>query len=207
MAEEYSDQELDEILDKVHKWGMAFSRSKYFEELSEEQKRESAAVVMFFGEFMYSYLGLRPEEWDEPGIDDCCLGILPGKVTAEETFFKAVAPVLSAFFAFLAKRRLLKNATRLAKKVARIDKQIVREASDPTNWGMAKSFAMAALEAGVDVTNEEELNEFMARFDMQQALGLPMGNTTISKPKIGRNDPCPCGSGKRYKHCCGRHGG
>ncbi|MCF7740861.1 MAG: SEC-C domain-containing protein, partial [Candidatus Marinimicrobia bacterium] len=24
------------------------------------------------------------------------------------------------------------------------------------------------------------------------------------KPKVGRNDPCPCGSGKKYKHCCGR---
>ncbi|MDR2482352.1 MAG: SEC-C domain-containing protein, partial [Treponema sp.] len=23
-------------------------------------------------------------------------------------------------------------------------------------------------------------------------------------PKTGRNDPCPCGSGKKYKHCCGR---
>lgn len=22
--------------------------------------------------------------------------------------------------------------------------------------------------------------------------------------KIGRNDPCPCGSGQKYKHCCGR---
>jgi len=25
-----------------------------------------------------------------------------------------------------------------------------------------------------------------------------------SGPKVGRNDPCPCGSGKKYKHCCGR---
>ncbi len=23
-------------------------------------------------------------------------------------------------------------------------------------------------------------------------------------PRIGRNDPCPCGSGKKYKKCCGR---
>jgi uncharacterized protein len=23
-------------------------------------------------------------------------------------------------------------------------------------------------------------------------------------PKIGRNDPCPCGSGKKFKQCCGR---
>jgi SEC-C motif-containing protein len=27
-----------------------------------------------------------------------------------------------------------------------------------------------------------------------------------SGPKVGRNDPCPCGSGKKYKHCCGRRG-
>ncbi|MDR2793256.1 MAG: YchJ family protein [Treponema sp.] len=25
-----------------------------------------------------------------------------------------------------------------------------------------------------------------------------------SMPKVGRNDPCPCGSGKKYKQCCGR---
>ena len=23
--------------------------------------------------------------------------------------------------------------------------------------------------------------------------------------KVGRNDPCPCGSGKKYKNCCGRN--
>jgi preprotein translocase subunit SecA len=32
------------------------------------------------------------------------------------------------------------------------------------------------------------------------------GNVTMvrSQPKVGRNDPCPCGSGKKYKHCHGR---
>lgn len=30
-------------------------------------------------------------------------------------------------------------------------------------------------------------------------------NTPITKKaKVGRNDPCPCGSGKKYKHCCGK---
>ena len=28
--------------------------------------------------------------------------------------------------------------------------------------------------------------------------------TVIKGEKIGRNDPCPCGSGKKYKFCCGR---
>jgi len=29
--------------------------------------------------------------------------------------------------------------------------------------------------------------------------------TVTRKKKIGRNDPCPCGSGKKYKNCCGRY--
>ena len=31
----------------------------------------------------------------------------------------------------------------------------------------------------------------------------PVGQV-IKKQKVGRNDPCPCGSGKKYKKCCGR---
>lgn len=27
--------------------------------------------------------------------------------------------------------------------------------------------------------------------------------TAAAASKVGRNDPCPCGSGKKYKHCCG----
>ena len=29
--------------------------------------------------------------------------------------------------------------------------------------------------------------------------------TIVKGPKIGRNDPCPCGSGKKYKKCCGKN--
>ena len=28
-------------------------------------------------------------------------------------------------------------------------------------------------------------------------------NTYVAAPTVGRNDPCPCGSGKKYKKCCG----
>ena len=31
------------------------------------------------------------------------------------------------------------------------------------------------------------------------------GTYVRSQPKIGRNDPCPCGSGKKYKNCCGKN--
>ena len=29
--------------------------------------------------------------------------------------------------------------------------------------------------------------------------------TVVKAKKIGRNDPCPCGSGKKYKYCCGKN--
>ena len=33
-----------------------------------------------------------------------------------------------------------------------------------------------------------------------------MNKTVVNEgPKIGRNDPCPCGSGKKYKNCCGKN--
>ena len=30
------------------------------------------------------------------------------------------------------------------------------------------------------------------------------GKTIKKAKKVGRNDPCPCGSGKKYKQCCGK---
>lgn len=29
--------------------------------------------------------------------------------------------------------------------------------------------------------------------------------TVVKEHKVGRNDPCPCGSGKKYKKCCGKN--
>jgi len=43
---------------------------------------------------------------------------------------------------------------------------------------------------------------------MAQAAGRGGGSSKkrlrVGGKKIGRNDPCPCGSGKKYKYCCGR---
>lgn len=33
---------------------------------------------------------------------------------------------------------------------------------------------------------------------------LPITSTRINENRVGRNDPCPCGSGKKYKKCCGK---
>ena len=46
-------------------------------------------------------------------------------------------------------------------------------------------------------------NEYKYDFPLWNKNGYTM-NEIISKPKVGRNDPCICGSGKKYKKCCGK---
>lgn len=48
-------------------------------------------------------------------------------------------------------------------------------------------------QAGIDASNQSS-----------ERKPDPIRNT---QPKVGRNEPCPCGSGKKYKQCCGRAGG
>jgi len=49
--------------------------------------------------------------------------------------------------------------------------------------------------------NDEEDLPITAPPPMSRA--VPPGTVVRSTPKVGRNDPCPCGSGKKYKRCCG----
>ena len=60
--------------------------------------------------------------------------------------------------------------------------------------------------------NRAVLRENLQREEQAKVTGTNAGNseTTKRKPivnknKVGRNDPCPCGSGKKYKKCCGKN--
>ena len=48
-----------------------------------------------------------------------------------------------------------------------------------------------------EIFSEEKLHQLY--------LEQKKSGTIVKGPKIGRNDPCPCGSGKKYKKCCGKN--
>ncbi|MFH1870070.1 MAG: preprotein translocase subunit SecA [Pseudomonadota bacterium] len=70
----------------------------------------------------------------------------------------------------------------------------------------------------VEVRSEEQIEEAEAppqlenvqyhHADYDEALGAAAAKPALPverhAPKVGRNDPCPCGSGKKYKHCHGK---
>ena len=62
---------------------------------------------------------------------------------------------------------------------------------------------------GVDFKSIRQMKKWMkeheAELKAEQAGGIPKVETVVHEgPRIGRNDPCPCGSGKKYKKCCGK---
>ena len=51
-----------------------------------------------------------------------------------------------------------------------------------------------------------EALEAIHSVDGGSKIGTDVDRTVRNEgPKVGRNDPCPCGSGKKYKQCCGRN--
>jgi hypothetical protein len=143
--EEYSEIEFKRIRKKCRSWFKGFSRSDFFSRLNIEQQEDAWSVIDFFAEYSYSHLGLTPEEWDEESLEECCLEILPRKVSVEIEFFWLIAPVLHAFFLFLGETGKLENGLKLARRVEGLNDDIVRNAANPENWGMAKSFVMRAM--------------------------------------------------------------
>jgi preprotein translocase subunit SecA len=59
-------------------------------------------------------------------------------------------------------------------------------------------------------TIHNEVGQFAMAEQQRAAAQAPQGEQKVKQikldqPKVGRNDPCPCGSGKKYKKCCGKN--
>ncbi len=78
--------------------------------------------------------------------------------------------------------------------------------------------ALAAMRARISNAPRQQVHQQAPQLDSAEAtVGASQGDenqqqagpprpVTVRRvqPKVGRNDPCPCGSGKKFKHCCGR---
>ena len=62
----------------------------------------------------------------------------------------------------------------------------------------------------VSQTTHDEVGQFAMAERQRAAAQAPQGEVKVKQikleqPKVGRNEPCPCGSGKKYKKCCGKN--
>jgi hypothetical protein len=68
--------------------------------------------------------------------------------------------------------------------------------------GMSRPSSFAALRLMTSSQWVVTLNEWRLA-NYQPIQGIDPRAASGSTKKVGRNDPCPCGSGKKYKKCCG----
>lgn len=196
------EKEFEAITKKTDEWRAQFEKSTRYSLLSSEQKLESDFIIESFVSYMFNYESQSPDEWTITSMKSCCLEILPRKVSAGEDYYTNIAKVLEQFFLFLADSKLIENGNGLAENVIKIETDIIKAFENPANWGMAKSIMMPALEMGIDPCDEEEIGRYLNNYNNEQ---LNIYETHAVEPfKPGRNDKCPCGSGKKYKKCCGK---
>jgi SEC-C motif-containing protein len=151
----------------------------------------------------------------EKDYSQCCEPIIEGQKaeTAEQLMRARYTAYSQTNMDFIEK-------THDPKTLKNTDMKANREWAEQTKWKgleiLSTENGTASDNTGVvefraqysDGTNESshhEISEFIKRGDTWYfSKGKAPENFQIvnTEPKVGRNDPCPCGSGKKYKKCC-----
>ncbi len=97
---------------------------------------------------------------------------------------------------------------KLEKEIDNLPDAFKMQLKDPQVKERFMSIARRMEADGVNFKSIRQMKKWMKEHEAQlRAEGNPEQHhveTVVHEgPKIGRNDPCPCGSGKKYKKCCG----
>jgi len=191
-----------------------FAGSSEFNSLPEGEY----GFVDYLLRFGANYLGASLATMSVSDLNEIVFSIIPRKVMLEAEFAANLIREFKAFFRFVDREYSLPGAKKLANSLdGKAAKRLAKELGNQSNFGMAKSFFSAGKAAGYDMTSQHDLNVFTAIYN--SGLGQPHAGSAPEvlpsdeledyeptfrhqSPRVGRNDPCPCGSGKKHKKCC-----
>lgn len=209
----FADGELDDdaLIEWCEQIEIRFEKSPEFQELGFDHPTTVCHLI----ELGPRYLGVPVTEFSVPNLREILFDIIPRKVMVKPEHAGAMIAELNAFFRFLGREFHVQNARKLADELDEYAADELAEClGDRSNFGMAKSLMTQAVESGFDVTSEEGLQQFIAHYNRNLAKTyrpqpvvddhsyVPPVATIRATKRPGRNDPCPCGSGRKYKRCC-----
>jgi SEC-C motif-containing protein len=153
------------------------------------------------------------------GLDHtkCCTPYISGETPAPT----AEALMRSRYSAYVFKEIDYLTATLAPEALEGHDEKSVREWAETAEWlGLTIHDTWAGQEgdeagivefsANYAIDGEEQTHRERSEFRNEGGKWLYVDGHMVSGPpvrkekKIGRNEPCPCGSNKKYKKCCGR---
>lgn len=97
-----------------------------------------------------------------------------------------------------------KTDDELAAELNKMSPEILSQAKNPQMRKTIIDIYRKMLLEGVKVKDEKEVKKWLKKHPEVVNGGEVQKIETVkrSEPKVGRNEPCPCGSGKKYKKCC-----
>jgi hypothetical protein len=177
------------------------------------KSNEAKQVVDGFGDlgwfrtlldFGLNYRGEIVDQMTIASVEDFVFDYTVRKVSTEPEKAAWIVFELTKFWEYLDRVFELPDAKSIIQwlKTDGMVESLEEDLSDPQNYDMAKSLVMAGKNAGYDMTSQEGIAEFMAAYNRSLASNRVSKSTASGRQRVGRNDPCPCGSGKKFKKCC-----
>ena len=130
------------------------------------------------------------------GMFETLMTTVKTKVISSE-FRSATASRMQRMFAAMERRQAVTNADAIT-----VTEAEARDSRNMASSPLASSPSQSRTETVSDVFAAMMSRTGRQAAEVRQPAPAPVQRTA---PSVGRNDPCPCGSGKKYKKCCGRN--
>lgn len=193
---EVSVKKLENIQEQTTEWLEGFMESVHYKALPTTVESQVSTIVMNYATWMYKEEERGARKWTATATENILTKVFPRELSNFKELEGAIVPVLTAFFNFLEENSKISNSQTLIRKLEKLpleSKEIVVQTSPKK-----------ATETSKADYSQEEIRQFN-RFSMGQvATSNVTSDPVMPNRKIGRNEPCPCGSGKKYKKCHGR---
>jgi hypothetical protein len=162
--------------------------------------------VMAYFQHLFKILERKPSAaWD--GLANACADIGPREVAGDLREAYDEGLVDSGSIGWDEVEELLDVSPAVALEKSRFRYRLITNTADAIRWWSCfheyegkEKWAGAGMQAEDDLEGLDDPADIFPLLGPGPVIPEPYRRT---EPKVGRNEPCPCGSGKKYKRCCG----
>lgn len=193
--DDYTDNRAEQVNEWVDEIGHEFQKSAYFKNLLPVEQECGFFLLDVFFDYSYRYCLVGPGKLNEETMNKMMLDVMPRKISAERSTFEAFSSVMENFLCWCEENHHLINTKNLREHIHKTAPEMISRSQNSKYWDAAKSFMMSGFSK---VNSNDAENKKIGG----NGYGVKSKTRRRGHEKIGRNDACSCGSGKKYKKCC-----
>lgn len=206
---EFEQEKLNKLIEQTNEWKIEFVATDLFKNLDADVQAQADSILTNFVNQMYQSELRVPREWTGATVEKTLTEVLPVTIPNFAAVATAVVPLLTAYFDFLQENKKISNGPTLVRKLEKITfaTETVVETSQEKQTEVKKSVTPKN-KAKKSTYTQSEIDSFnmfpMGNYQFNSAPAKPVADSNVNFANVGRNEPCPCGSGKKFKKCHGK---